>query len=91
MSGCTVQLEMPAGLDLPDSGGWQAVRCPFHDDRRASGSINPDKGFYRCHGCGVNGWYRESSSPREPKPQRSRLASRKGSERRERVRAAYRR
>lgn len=83
-------LEMPAGLYLPDAGGWQAMRCPFHDDRNASGSINPDIGFYRCHACQVHGWYRESSFLPEA-PTRSRLAGRKGPERRALVKQVYRR
>lgn len=29
--------------------------CPFHDDKDASMSINPKKGFFYCHGCQANG------------------------------------
>lgn len=38
-----------------DSGGWHAIRCPFHDDRAASGSYNPTLERYRCHACGISG------------------------------------
>jgi DNA primase len=34
---------------------WQAVRCPFHDDTRASASIKLRKGWFNCHGCGISG------------------------------------
>ncbi len=34
---------------------WQAVKCPFHDDRHASASVNLQKQFFRCHGCEVYG------------------------------------
>ena len=29
--------------------------CPFHDEKTPSFSIAPDKGFYKCFGCGVAG------------------------------------
>ena len=33
-----------------------SVRCPFHDDRRASMSVNVERGVYHCHaGCGAGG------------------------------------
>ena len=35
--------------------GWNAIRCPFHADKLASGSVNLDKGVYVCHGCEVKG------------------------------------
>ncbi len=31
------------------------VRCPFHDDRHASLSINQETGFWICFACGVRG------------------------------------
>lgn len=33
--------------------GWRAMRCPFHDDRHASASINREA--FVCHSCGVKG------------------------------------
>jgi DNA primase len=29
--------------------------CPFHDERSPSFSVDTDKGFYHCFGCGVGG------------------------------------
>ena len=42
--------------DLRHSNNNQYVgRCPFHDDKKASLSINMDRGVYNCHGCGAKG------------------------------------
>jgi DNA primase len=30
-------------------------RCPFHEERTASFSVDSDKGMYHCFGCGVGG------------------------------------
>ena len=35
--------------------GWQTVRCPFHDDKHASLSVNLEHGGFRCHACGAKG------------------------------------
>src|SRR5688572_28968241 len=29
--------------------------CPFHGERTPSFNVNPDKGFFKCFGCGVGG------------------------------------
>ena len=42
------------GLDDPPEGpGWKTIRCPFHEDSRASARSN-GRGFI-CNGCGVRG------------------------------------
>lgn len=30
---------------------WEAVNCPFHDDRNASASMNCQLGLFKCHAC----------------------------------------
>ncbi|CAN5796541.1 DNA primase [soil metagenome] len=40
---------------LKRSGGGFMGRCPFHDEKSASFSVQPQKGFYHCFGCGVGG------------------------------------
>lgn len=37
------------------SSGWTPCRCPFHEDKRASASVNLTTGGFRCHGCGAKG------------------------------------
>jgi hypothetical protein len=39
----------------PDWLIWQPVRCPFHDDRHASASLNLHSKRFNCHACGVHG------------------------------------
>ena len=35
------------------SYGWQAIKCPFHDDRSASAGVNVKLDGFTCHtGCG---------------------------------------
>jgi DNA primase len=40
---------------LRKSGARLVGRCPFHDERTPSFSVNPDKQFYYCHGCHKGG------------------------------------
>lgn len=37
------------------STGEHSVRCPFHDDSTASGSVHTGLGLYNCHACGIGG------------------------------------
>lgn len=38
-----------------DKDGNQQVRCPFHNDRRASASVNLGEGVFNCFTCHVQG------------------------------------
>lgn len=43
-------------LPLKRSGNGRFVgRCPFHDDRSPSMSVNPTIGIYKCFACGAGG------------------------------------
>lgn len=48
-------LEHFGAEDVPDSGGWRGIKCPFHDDRHASARISPDDGAFACLACGIKG------------------------------------
>ena len=50
-----VRLLEEDGVKLQGSGTELNARCPLHDDRTASMSVNTEKGFYNCHGCGASG------------------------------------
>ena len=58
--------ELPARTDLlallssritftKKSGSNHWACCPFHDEKTPSFSVNTQKGFYHCFGCGVSG------------------------------------
>lgn len=38
-----------------NSGGWHAIKCPFHDDRAASAGYNPTEQRFKCHACDIGG------------------------------------
>ena len=43
---------------IPSGFGWKSMRCPFkqyHNDGRASASVNRTKNKFRCHACGTAG------------------------------------
>ena len=42
-------------IALKGGSGWQMVKCPFHDDKQASMSVNREHGGYKCHACGAGG------------------------------------
>ena len=41
------------------NGGEGSAKCPFHDDRKASLSVNRDSGLWFCHACDFGGIARE--------------------------------
>ena len=42
-------------VPLRKVGRNYTARCPFHDEKTPSFSVNPDKQFYHCFGCGAHG------------------------------------
>jgi len=40
---------------LRRSGSRWVGLCPFHGEKTPSFNVNPDKGFFKCFGCGVGG------------------------------------
>ncbi|MDH5590547.1 MAG: DNA primase [Gemmatimonadota bacterium] len=42
-------------VQLKKSGKEYKANCPFHDERTPSFYVVPDKGFYKCFGCGKSG------------------------------------
>lgn len=64
-------------LDLAPLRGRRrgVVRCRFHEDTRASLSVDLDRGLFHCFGCSVGGGMRRSAElvgeQREPQPRRS--------------------
>ena len=42
-------------IQLKRVGKRYAGVCPFHNDRDPSLSVNSEKGFFHCFGCGVGG------------------------------------
>jgi DNA primase len=37
------------------AGEWLPIKCPFHDDKHASASINRATSYFRCHACAARG------------------------------------
>jgi DNA primase len=42
-------------VKLKKSGKNYSARCPFHEEKTPSFSVNPEKQFYYCFGCGAGG------------------------------------
>ena len=50
-----VRIIQPYAQDLKKKGAnWMAC-CPFHQEKTPSFSVNSNKGFYKCFGCGKGG------------------------------------
>lgn len=43
------------GVDLRRQGASAKACCPFHQEKTPSFSVNGEKGFYKCFGCGESG------------------------------------
>jgi DNA primase len=44
-----------AYVPLRKAGAHYAARCPFHNEKTPSFTVNPDRQFYHCFGCGAHG------------------------------------
>ena len=42
-------------VKLKKTGKNYSARCPFHEEKTPSFTVNPDKQFYYCFGCGAGG------------------------------------
>ena len=42
-------------VSLKKTGGTYKGLCPFHQEKTPSFNVNPDKGFFKCFGCGAGG------------------------------------
>lgn len=42
-------------IELKKAGKNMSACCPFHSEKSPSFSVNADKGFYYCFGCGASG------------------------------------
>ncbi len=49
------ELSALLGQPLNPNREENPIRCPLHDDRRASASVNLRKGVWNCQGCGSKG------------------------------------
>lgn len=48
-------LEHAGASTVPRRSGWASMRCPFHEDRNASGQVNAETGYFVCFACEVRG------------------------------------
>ncbi|MEZ5319973.1 MAG: DNA primase, partial [Vicinamibacterales bacterium] len=42
-------------VSLRKTGGTFKGLCPFHEERTPSFNVNPDRGIFKCFGCGLGG------------------------------------
>lgn len=50
-----VILEHYGAAMVPLRARWAPMKCPFHEDRSASASVNRDAGKFKCFACDLNG------------------------------------
>ncbi|RAU20756.1 hypothetical protein CU669_16880 [Paramagnetospirillum kuznetsovii] len=50
-----VEIISSRGIQLKRQGAEHVGLCPFHEDTKASLSVNPQKGVYYCRACGAAG------------------------------------
>jgi len=50
-----VSLVESKGVQLKKNGRGYLGKCPFHDDKTPSLSVNPKENLWQCFGCGVGG------------------------------------
>ena len=55
MSRCDIVEIVEEYVPLQKKGRNYFGLCPFHGEDTASFSVNPDKQFYKCFGCGEGG------------------------------------
>jgi DNA primase len=48
-------LEHYGADNVIDRGSWAPVKCPFHEDRSASASVNTGANTFKCHTCDFGG------------------------------------
>ncbi|AWW40774.1 CHC2 zinc finger domain-containing protein [Streptomyces cadmiisoli] len=48
-------LEHYGAHDVNDRGSWAPIKCPFHEDRSASASVNTGLNVFKCHTCDFGG------------------------------------
>lgn len=43
------------GATVPTRRGWFSIKCPFHDDRHNSATVNLDENAFCCFACQTKG------------------------------------
>src|SRR5215204_5866160 len=51
----TLSAIIATSVKLTKAGREFKACCPFHDEKTPSFTINDEKGFYHCFGCGAHG------------------------------------
>ena len=40
---------------VPAGRGWRSMKCPFHNDRNASATVNNEVNAFTCFACSIKG------------------------------------